>query len=251
MQKSIIILFLLSTIYSARGDLISYTYKGSKLASDIQIELENYVYELGASSIINPNSIENIKLYSIVYESIDQFGQYSEASGLISLPDNYNIFCPLFVFGHGTQVRRHSAPSMGGFKTLNSWISSSGYIYIEPDYLGLGVSEIFHPYHLKDVTAASMIDIIYAAKELCDLLDVVNYNSQLFIAGYSEGGYATMAAVKEIEENYDDLNITLSFPMAGAYDLSGTMVDLMLCNFFWQNTFWSISHNQEQAYSHH
>ena len=54
------------------------------------------------------------------------------------------------------------------------------------------------------------------------------YNNQLFIAGYSEGGYATMATVKEIEENYNDINITMSFPMAGAYDLSGTMVELML-----------------------
>ena len=37
-----------------------------------------------------------------------------------------------------------------------------------------------------------------------------------------------MATVKEIEENYDDIDVTMSFPMAGAYDLSGTMVDLML-----------------------
>ena len=36
------------------------------------------------------------------------------------------------------------------------------------NYLGLGVSEILHPYHLKEVTASSMIDMIYATKSLCD-----------------------------------------------------------------------------------
>ena len=102
-------------------------------------------------------------------------------------------------------------------------------IYVEPDYLGLGVSEMMHPYHLKDVTASSVIDMIRASKHFCDQLQDIQYNDQLFLAGYSEGGYATMATVKEIEENLtDEFDITVSFPMAGAYDLSGVMVDLML-----------------------
>ena len=51
------------------------------------------------------------------------------------------------------------------------WVASSGYIFIEPDYLGIGVSEIMHPYHLKDVTAASMIDMIYAVKQFCNQMN--------------------------------------------------------------------------------
>ena len=43
--------------------------------------------------------------------------------------------------------------------------------------------------------------MIYASKQFCDQLETVQYNEQLFIAGYSEGGYATMTTVKEIEEN--------------------------------------------------
>ena len=99
---------------------------------------------------------------------------------------------------------------------------------MEPDYLGLGVSQVNHPYQLKDPTASAMIDMVYATKQFCEQINGLQYNDQLYIAGYSEGGYATLAAVKEIEENYPDINITMSFPMAGAYDMSGTMVDLML-----------------------
>ena len=32
------------------------------------------------------------------------------------------------------------------------------------------------------------------------------------------------------EDYYDEFNITISLPMAGPYDMSGTMVDVMLDN---------------------
>ena len=173
--------------------------------------------------------IFDIKAYSIVYETIDQFGEVTIASGLISYPNDANAAFPVISFQHGTQIRRGSAPSMNGFNDLVLWLTTAGYIFIEPDYLGLGVSEMLHPYHLKDVTASSVIDMIRATEHFCDQLSDIQYNDQLFLAGYSEGGYATMATVKEIEDNLsDEFDITVSFPMAGAYDLSGTMVDLML-----------------------
>ena len=95
---------------------------------------------------LNPEAIFNIKAYSIVYETIGQFGEYQEASGFVSFPDNYHYGYPMYLFGHGTKVKRNSAPSMGGFNDLNMWLPTSGYIYMEPDYLGLGVSQINHPY---------------------------------------------------------------------------------------------------------
>ena len=219
----IILLSIFSLLFSDRGDLISFEYKDQKTSEQIQYDLDN-----SDAAELNPNSIYNIKSYSIVYETINQFGQTTQASGSIIIPDNPNFSYPVYLFGHGTQIRRSSAPSIQGFNALNMWVATSGYIYLEPDYLGLGISDGLHPYHLKDVTASTMIDMIYASKQFCDQFNVIQYNDQLFIAGYSEGGYAAMATVKEIEENYSDIDITMSFPMAGAYDLSGTMVDLML-----------------------
>ena len=218
----IIFILLISIIFSDRGDLISFEYVGLMQSNNIQEDLDASVGQL------SPNAIFNIKAYSIVYETIDQFGEYSEASGFISFPDNYHYAYPMYLFGHGTKVRRDSAPSMGSFNDLNMWLGTSGYIYMEPDYLGLGVSQINHPYQLKDPTATVMIDMVYATRQFCNQINGLQFNDQLYIAGYSEGGYAALAAVKEIEENHSDLNITMSFPMAGAYDMSGTMVDLML-----------------------
>jgi hypothetical protein len=234
MRIIIIIISLLSFLLSERGDLISYEFKGSKLASDVQLELES-----SDAGQLNPNAIYNIDLYSIIYETINQFGEVAQASGSISIPSVDDSAFPIYLFGHGTEIRRAGAPSMSGFNVLNMWVSTSGYIYIEPDYLGLGISQGLHPYHLKDVTASTMIDMIYASKSLCNNLNNIQFNNQLFIAGYSEGGYAAMATVKEIEENYsNELNITMSFPMAGAYDLSGTMADLMLSEEEYEDPFY-------------
>jgi len=233
MNRIFIILFSISFIFSERGDLISFQYESSMLIDDIQLDLNNTFNELA------PAALYSIKLYSIVYETIDQFGNYTEASGLICYPDNIFEAFPILSFQHGTQIRRNSAPSMNGFNDLVKWIGTSGYIFIEPDYIGLGISQLPHPYHLKDVTASSVIDMIRATKYFCDELSDIQYNDQLYLSGYSEGGYATMATVKEIEENLNhEIDITVSFPMAGAYDLSGVMVDLMLSEEIYADPFY-------------
>ena len=224
MIKLIIILSsFLSILLSDRGDLLTYEYVDSR---DVQTIQEQLNLQFGG---LSPTAIYDIDLYAITYETIDQFGQIVVASGLISYPKDISSAFPLLTFQHGTQIRRESAPSMNGFNDLILWLATSGYIFVESDYLGLGVSDMLHPYHLKDVTATTVIDMLRATKHFCDQAQDIQYNNQLYIAGYSEGGYATMAAVKEIEENHtDEFDITISFPMAGAYDLSGTMVDLML-----------------------
>ena len=49
----------------------------------------------------------------------------------------------------------------------------------------------------------------------------IDGNGQLFIAGYSEGGYVAMATHKLIEEKYsEEFKVTASAPMAGPYDMS-------------------------------
>jgi len=213
----------MSFSFCERGDLVSSFFIDSKSPIEIQDYLDSSIGDFGLSASYGA------KMFSIVYETVDQFGDIAIASGMLVIPDDSTHAFPLTSFQHGTQVRRESAPSMNGFNTLSQAMASSGFIYMEPDYLGLGQSDIFHPYHLKDVSAYTVIDMLRAVKHFCNQNNFIQFNEQLFLEGYSEGGYVTMAAVKEIEENLsDEFSITMSFPMAGAYDLSGVMVDLML-----------------------
>ena len=234
MVKYIIILFCIFSIsFSDRGDLLSFEYVDSLSVDEIESYLGDEFNDFDLSTEYSAI------MYSIEYETIDSFGNSVVASGMLAFPGSINKAYPFVSFQHGTQIRRASAPSMNGFNALSRAMVTAGYIYMEPDYLGLGVSEMLHPYHLNDVTASTVIDMLRAAKHFCNETDLSQYNDQLFLAGYSEGGYATMAAVKEIEENlFDEFDITMSFPMAGAYDLSGVMVDLMLSEEFYPDPFY-------------
>ena len=129
-------------------------------------------------------------------------------------------------FHHGTITNRADAPSNFSSIDPNSVayaaMASAGFIGVIPDYLGFGSSSsILHPYYIESLTASSIIDMLKAADELAKQKNI-QFNNRLFLAGYSEGGYATMAAHKAIEENgLDGFNLIASFPGAGAYDLSG------------------------------
>tara|TARA_B100002052_G_scaffold213663_1_gene195621 strand:+ start:30698 stop:32038 length:1341 start_codon:yes stop_codon:yes gene_type:complete len=222
-MKRIYVLIVTFFLFGARGDLLTYN-----LIDEIDIETAQQV--LNAFIPSAPMVEYDLEMYSITYETIDQFGNEAIASGAIVLPVGQIETLPLVSFHHGTQVRRLSTYSSddASFDLLTSWLGGTGYVSVFPDYLGLGVSELFHPYQINIPSATSIIDILFATKELCLVKDI-RLNDQLFLTGYSEGGYVTAAAQKMIEEEYsDEFNIAGSTLCAGAYDMSGTMFDLMV-----------------------
>jgi len=183
-------------------------------------------------------------MYSIEYEIIDSQGMSDTLSGLVSFPLAPTKSFPIASYQHGTTIEDSNVPSVTGLNLSNQEVSiisiamaSSGFIIILPDYSGLGSSEGYHPYIIADTYTPAITNMIRAVKELSTDLNINNsfmYNNQLYLFGYSEGGYATMAAQRDIEQSMsDEFNLTATFPMAGPYDLSGTMVDFYLSiNFY-------------------
>jgi hypothetical protein len=56
-----------------------------------------------------------------------------------------------------------------------------------------------------------------------------SWNSQLFLMGYSEGGYVTMTTTRELQlKHAAEFTVTASAPLSGPHDLSGVMRTLML-----------------------
>jgi hypothetical protein len=65
------------------------------------------------------------------------------------------------------------------------------------------------------------VDALRAMRAWC-ASNSIALNSQVFLAGYSQGGHATMALHRELETYHtNEFTITASSPAAGAYDLSG------------------------------
>jgi hypothetical protein len=73
---------------------------------------------------------------------------------------------------------------------------------------------------LKKASARSSLDMIKASmKYMNDTRVAINY--QLYISGYSQGGYSAMALAEEVEKSFSqNVNLMGVAPMAGPYDLA-------------------------------
>ena len=208
----------LETPASWRGQIISASALGVISRTEIVQALAL------ASAPITPQT--GVRVYKIVYRTVDAAGNLTQASGALVVPDVITNALPLLSYQHGTITVKSEAPSsMTGEIIVGVAFGSSGYAAVLPDYLGLGDSPGLHPYHHAQTEASAVIDMLRAAKTFC-ATNATPLNGQLFLCGYSQGGHATMAAHRELELNFtNELPLTAVAPMAGAYDMSGTTLN--------------------------
>ena len=186
-------------------------------------------------TIVQDSEFENLKsyldygisLYTISYNTTYK-GKNIKASGLVAFPDT-DKGMPILNFNHGTTSLHADAPTEDLIQySFFSNAASAGYIVVIPDYLGFGVSDdIVHPYYRSDITGQTVVDMIRATKELARI-EGYNFNGDVFLSGYSEGGFATMSTHHNMEQNsYKGLNLIASAPASGGYDITG-MLDYFL-----------------------
>jgi Secretory lipase len=176
----------------------------------------------GATSFLRLLNRYGIKVYRLTYNTINTDGRAIIASGAVLVPQTTQALS-LISMQHGTISSDEQAPSYyrSGSEayTFGSVFASVGYIVAAPDYIGYGASNnLPHPYEHNASLASASLDMLRATKEfLSD--EKVNWNQQLFTAGYSEGGYATLALQKKLEaEALTEFNLIASSAGAGAYD---------------------------------
>jgi hypothetical protein len=173
---------------------------------------------------INITPQYNVRLYKLDYETITPLGARTLASGALLLPENTGVLLPLVSYQHGTITQTNDAPSsmdLFGEVSVGIAFATTGYAAVVPDYLGLGDSPGLHPYHHARSEATACVDMLRAAKGFCETNGFALTN-KLFLCGYSQGGHATMALLRELETYHpNEFTVTACAPMAGAYDLSG------------------------------
>lgn len=207
-----------------RGRLIS----AESLRRFNVFELTVIVTLAGAAGVDIQNGVE---VFKVVYETVDVRGHSTIASGAVALPQGLSVAAPVMSYQHGTVLQRDEVPSRFDTSNLESMapviLSGLGSVAVASDYLGLGDSPGRHPYILANPSATAVVDMLRAGRALA-LERSITMNEQLFLIGYSEGGYVTMAAHREIQERHaDEFQVTASAPMAGPHDLSGTMAEIM------------------------
>lgn len=163
--------------------------------------------------------------YKVLYTTPDASGQLDTASGLMAVPQLAGSL-PILCYQHGTTDGKYDVPSTIGVGDGQTGLyASQGYLSLAPDYVGMGESRGFHPYVHAATEASAGADMIKAASQWLATQQDLEHNGQLFVTGYSQGGHASMALHKLIEENPSTgLTVTAASHMSGPYSISGEMV---------------------------
>ncbi len=164
-----------------------------------------------------------VQQYKIVYNTTNTDGTAIKASGALIVPTGSTDALPLMSYQHGTIFNDADAPSYltitRGEGQTATFLASLGYIISAPDYIGYGTSNnLPHPYEHREGLATASLDMLRAAKEAITN-QKINWNNSLYIAGYSEGGFATMSLQKKIEETTGtEFTLKAASCGAGAYN---------------------------------
>ncbi|MBU2555020.1 MAG: hypothetical protein KKF98_11230 [Bacteroidetes bacterium] len=175
----------------------------------------------------------------VSYWSVDNQGKAKKLTGLIIHPVLQFNKMPLISLNHGTVLEKKFGPSHFNPLKVNEYLDFAevviaeamaswyGWTIIMPDYQGMGDDkDENHPYCNTELLGIATADMIKAAKATLIKRYHINWTGKTFLIGYSEGGFVTMSAARELEKRNEAFNGSAC--LDGPYDLSGTMLDLML-----------------------
>lgn len=214
------------TIPEDAGRLYSSTMLGTIPAVDIAAALASE--ESLVKDVVPRYAVTS---YRLEYLTTDADGKEVRASGLISVPQKASgAKSPVLSYQHGTIFKDAEAPSNNAVASeVSVVLASLGYIVLAPDYVGFGASKgTPHPYLLSAPSAAATVDFLTAARTWRGQANVAD-NGQLFLSGYSEGGYVTMAAHRALQASGSVhlQQLRLVVPGAGPYNVQTTMDGLV------------------------
>jgi hypothetical protein len=188
-----------------------------------------------------------LDMQKVTYQSTGADGNVHSMTGLLILPRaiiGSKPSVPILMYQHGTEVYRRFSPSrfLDHLDRPTDYpevmvaaaIASTGYAVALVDYEGMGDNTDLQPHVVGAVLAQQVIDLLRASRDIIGgtagkSSSPCKWNSQLFLMGYSEGGYVTMTATRELQLNHGaEFTVTASAPLSGPHELSGVMRGVIL-----------------------
>ena len=163
-----------------------------------------------------------VSLFRVEYGTTGTDGRPIPASGLLAVPKT-DAMRGIISYQHATRADRAevpSAPSRTEGVLASLAFGGAGYVVCAPDYVGLGRSPGWHPYLHAATEAAAVVDLLRAVREaLGDQGRSVR--GDLFLVGFSQGGHASLAALRSLEADpVDGLVPRAAASIAGLHALS-------------------------------
>lgn len=144
-----------------------------------------------------------VRLYRLTYPSVvPEWGNRpTTASGLLAIPDVPDKSFSMVSYQHGTVYGKHEVPSFPDespeTQLMIAQFAGQGYVVIGADYFGLGTSTEPEGYMVKGSHQQATYDMLVAARSTLATMDIAS--SKLFLSGWSQGGFVTMAFLEKLE----------------------------------------------------
>lgn len=189
----------------------------------------NEVAQLLVEEVLTPEC--TVDVYHLEYQTVDPAGNITPASGALMVPNDSPSQCqgarPIVLYAHGTNpdqafdIADLEAEDNGEGLLMAAAFAAEGYVVVAPNYVGYDTSTLdYHPYLNGDQQSKDMIDALTAARSALPTANApgTTDGGQLFVTGYSQGGYVAMATHRALQEA--EQTVTASAPMSGPYALS-------------------------------
>ncbi|MFN7167024.1 MAG: alpha/beta hydrolase [Pannonibacter sp.] len=146
-----------------------------------------------------------VRLYRVTYPSVipERNSRPTVATGLIAVPEIAQTSLPLVSYQHGTVYGRQEVPSYPDqspeTQLMIAQFAGQGYLLIGADYFGMGSSTEPEGYMVKASHQQATTDMLTASREV--IADMKLSDTGLYLAGWSQGGFVTMAMLEKLERD--------------------------------------------------
>lgn len=183
---------------------VSYSFIGRWDAAKL-----NHVLEVDAPKFFGVDvkytpARNAVKLYRVTYHSVipEQGNRPTVASGLLAVPDTAGASFPMLSYQHGTVYGKQQVPSFPDQSTetelMLAQFAGQGYIVIGADYFGMGTSTEQEGYMVKASHQQATFDMLMASRAVLAQMKIAS--PKLFLGGWSQGGFVTMAFLQKLED---------------------------------------------------
>lgn len=170
----------------------------------------------------------DVQVFRIEYETVGGANEATSASAALMVPRGTASGCngarPIVLYAHGTSTdQTFTMTDLNNAEALAlaAVFASQGYIVVASNYAGYDTSTLpYHPYLVAAQQSKDMMDALQAARTALPLTGAMppTDNGQLFVTGYSQGGYVAMATQRAMEAA--GMSVTAASPMSGPYALA-------------------------------
>ena len=146
-----------------------------------------------------------VRLYRVTYPSVipERNSRPTVATGLIAVPEIAQTSLPLVSYQHGTVYGRQEVPSYPDqspeTQLMIAQFAGQGYLLIGADYFGMGSSTEPEGYMVKASHQQATTDMLTASRAV--IADMKLSDTGLYLAGWSQGGFVTMAMLEKLERD--------------------------------------------------